>query len=69
MNLYCKYARAEAKYILSLGEKFSMIDVELDANDKAFSKLIKLLAKEGKCLDEIFVEYLKKRDFKVGEKE
>ena len=53
MNLYRKYARAEAKYILSLGKNFALMDIELDIDDITFNKFIEKLAKEGICLDSL----------------
>ena len=69
MNLYRSYARAEAKYILGLGEKFVLLDVDIDMDDKSFKKIIRRLAKEGMCLDEFVVEYLKEQFSKLENKD
>ena len=59
MKLYRNYARAEAEYILSLGKKFVLVDVDIDIECSEFKKLIRMLAKERICLDELYVTYLK----------
>ena len=56
MNLYRKYDKALARYILSLDDDYELIDLEIDGEE--FKNLIVELAKEDKCLDEWIKERL-----------
>lgn len=56
MNLYRRYTRAGTGYILSSEKKLTLMDIELDIDDKVFNKFIKQLAKKRICLDEFVVD-------------
>lgn len=59
MNLFRKYDKAQAKYILSLDDDYELIDFEIEEeNEDIFKELIIELAKKDMCLDEWFKEKL-----------
>lgn len=64
MNLYRKYDKAEAKYILSLDDKYELVDIEFEI-DKEFEEFIKQLALNNICFDEwardALIDFIKKQ--------
>lgn len=52
MNLYRKYDRAEASYVLKLKDDYELVDVDLNVDDETFEKFIKDLAQKNMCIDE-----------------
>ena len=59
MNLYRKYAKAEARYTLDLGDDFELIDFDLDIDIELFKSFIIMLSNNDMCLDEYVSNLLK----------